>query len=316
MLIKTLLFQGISIDSLDQLTNSDTLLTMQYKFETVIPACGTSFVTADEIGPVVDCVFHVHPEIEITYVDASFGVRFIGDNIGEFHPDDLVMIGSMLPHHYYNAERDSRGDSWSRLKVIKIRENFAGRELFNLDEFAPIRRMLDAAAAGISFSTRTAQAQRELIGQIFTAEGPSRVILLLDLLANLAASDYTQLSIHRARPERAPQSERMDRALAFIHSRLDGNRPLNLTETAKVACMTPEAFSRYFRLHARKRFIDYVNELRIGRACGLLASTDRTIMDIAFAVGFRNLSNFNRHFVRLKHTTPRDYRNRTRGRAA
>ena len=271
---------------------------MKYQYETVLPPHGKSFVTVDEIGPVVDCVFHVHPELELTYVESSFGVRFVGDNIGEFHPGDLVLIGSMLPHHYYNAPQDSEGARWSRLKVIKMREDFAGRELFDLDEFGEIRRMFSASATGVLFNTQTSQACGELICRVFDADGPARVILLLELLSQLAASDYTELSTHLARPELTSPDERMDRVLGFIHSRLDGNGPLNLTETARVACMTPQAFSHYFHKHARRKFIDYVTELRLGRACGLLASSDRTVADIAFATGFRNLSNFNRHFAR------------------
>jgi AraC-like DNA-binding protein len=92
----------------------------------------------------------------------------------------------------------------------------------------------------------------------------------------------------------------------------------DIVERNSLKCILPRpqsgpiAPATDFHKHARKTFIDYVTELRIGRACGLLAGTDRTVADIAFATGFRNLSNFNRHFARLKHTTPRDYRKRTR----
>ena len=289
---------------------------MKYQFETVLRDQGNSFLTVDEIGPVIDCVCHVHPELELTYVESSFGVRFVGDHIGEFKPEDLVLIGSMLPHHYYNAPGDSRSPTWSRLKVIKMREDFAGKQLFELDEFAEVRRLISSARAGVVFSEQTARTCSELIYRVFGAKGPSRIILLLELLSRLAVSDYTQLSTRLAKSQRVVPDERMDRVLAFIHSRLDGNETLNLTTTAEVACMTPQAFSQYFHKHTRKKFIDYVTELRIGRACGLLASADRTVADIAFATGFRNLSNFNRHFARLKKTTPREYRKRTRAAAA
>ena len=285
---------------------------MKYHYETVLPAAGHSFATVDEIGSVVDCVFHVHPELELTYVESSFGVRFVGDNIGEFKPDDLVLIGSMLPHHYYNAPQDSEGETWSRLKVIKMREDFAGETLFELDEFREVRQLLSAASAGVVFSAATTDACRDQIYRIFDAEGASRVILLLDLLSRLAASDYTQLATQLPKPQISAPDERMARVLTFIHSRLDGNDTLNLSTTAEIACMTPQAFSHYFHKHTRKKFVDYVTELRIGRACGLLASSTRTVMDIALATGFRNLSNFNRHFSRLKQATPREYRKRTR----
>jgi len=53
-----------------------------------------------------------------------------------------------------------------------------------------------------------------------------------------------------------------------------------------------------------------LNQLRIGRACRLLAESELSVTEIALACGFANLSNFNRQFARLKQTTPREYRRR------
>ena len=57
-----------------------------------------------------------------------------------------------------------------------------------------------------------------------------------------------------------------------------------------------------------RTFKNYLNELRVGRACHLLRETERPIMQICLDSGFANLSNFNRRFVALKSVTPRDYR--------
>jgi AraC-like DNA-binding protein len=54
--------------------------------------------------------------------------------------------------------------------------------------------------------------------------------------------------------------------------------------------------------------VEYLNELRTGLACRELIETERPILDVAFASGFRNLSNFNRRFRALKGMSPRDYR--------
>ena len=67
------------------------------------------------------------------------------------------------------------------------------------------------------------------------------------------------------------------------------------------------AFSRFFRLHSGRTFPTFVNQLRIGRACRLLAESGNKITDIAFACGFTNLSNFNRQFQRIKAMTPREF---------
>ena len=48
--------------------------------------------------------------------------------------------------------------------------------------------------------------------------------------------------------------------------------------------------------------------MRIGRACRLLAENELNVTEIAFACGFENLSNFNRQFLRLKGTSPSQFR--------
>ena len=55
-----------------------------------------------------------------------------------------------------------------------------------------------------------------------------------------------------------------------------------------------------------KTFPQFVNELRIGRACGLLTEDELTVTEVAYACGFRNLSNFNcnsKGSSRLRHVS-------------
>ena len=58
---------------------------------------------------------------------------------------------------------------------------------------------------------------------------------------------------------------------------------------------------------AGKALSALVNQLRVGRACWLLAETDLAVIEIAIQCGFENLSNFNRQFLRQMRRTPHDY---------
>lgn len=55
-------------------------------------------------------------------------------------------------------------------------------------------------------------------------------------------------------------------------------------------------------------FIEYLNSVRIGLACKLLADKKHNIVGVAYEVGFNNLGNFNRQFKKIKNMTPREYR--------
>jgi AraC-like DNA-binding protein len=277
---------------------------MKYHYEEVLRPGGECIQTDDVIGPVSACVFHVHPEPELTWVESSFGVRFVGDNISEFRENDLVLVGSMVPHHYTNSAKDSTGPTWSRFRVIKFGEEFM--DLLGLSELEPIASMFEKSSEGLVFPGQASSVAGSLMKEIFAAKGPRRIVLLLELLSGLSASSYVTLSTVGATD--SVSSERMDRVIDYVHGRLHKGAAISLAEAAKVACMRPQAFSRYFHKSARKRFIDYITELKVGRASGLLANGDRSVLDVALESGFRNLSNFNRHFRRLKKLSPREYR--------
>ena len=49
-----------------------------------------------------------------------------------------------------------------------------------------------------------------------------------------------------------------------------------------------------------------------GEELYLTLKTDQPILDIAYASGFANLSNFNRRFKELKGCSPKAYRNQMR----
>lgn len=62
-------------------------------------------------------------------------------------------------------------------------------------------------------------------------------------------------------------------------------------------------------------FNDYINSLRINRACELLGSGDTPITEIAYAVGYNAIRSFNRCFQDIMHMTPKEYRQMRRGKA-
>ena len=75
--------------------------------------------------------------------------------------------------------------------------------------------------------------------------------------------------------------------------------------------------SRYTISHLFSRklhtgFNDYINSLRISRACEMLKSGDTPITEIAYAVGYNAIRSFNRCFQDIMHMTPKEYRARKR----
>ena len=68
---------------------------MKFHYETVLHAPGESFSIEIQSGAILDCVYHVHPEFELTFVESGFGTRFVGDLIEPFREQDLILVGGM-----------------------------------------------------------------------------------------------------------------------------------------------------------------------------------------------------------------------------
>ncbi len=66
--------------------------------------------------------------------------------------------------------------------------------------------------------------------------------------------------------------------------------------------------SKLFSEHIGISFTEYVNMLRIDRACYLLKNTDLPVLEIAEMCGYGSLRSFNRNFVKQMNMAPRDYK--------
>lgn len=74
--------------------------------------------------------------------------------------------------------------------------------------------------------------------------------------------------------------------------------------------------SHLFGKKLKVNFSDYINTLRVKRACDLLSREDMSIIDIGFAVGYNSTRSFNRCFKNICGVSPKEYRtNRKKSRS-
>jgi AraC-like DNA-binding protein len=259
-------------------------------------------------GNTFDCPWHFHGEYELALVLTSGGYRMVGDHIAPLTSNDLVMVGPNLPHIYQNDESIPGQIVPVHNLLIQFEEDCLGDKLMDLPALIPVRRLLKRSHLGLCITGVTRDHTIRRMQQMTRCSGLERIILFLEILNELAHSDDIQVlaSPGFVTTTSLFDQERMNRVCQFIHENLDRN--MVLPELARLACLSEGAFSRFFHTHTGKTFPQFVNELRVGRACRLLTENKMTITEIAFACGFSNLSNFNRQFLRLKKCSPRNFR--------
>lgn len=83
---------------------------------------------------------------------------------------------------------------------------------------------------------------------------------------------------------------------------------ISISEIARICHYSDSHFMKFFKNCMGISFCQYVNEYRLEIAARLMKESDETILAVASACGFENLSYFNRSFKKKYGLTPGKYR--------
>ncbi|MEM8788770.1 MAG: AraC family transcriptional regulator [Pseudomonadota bacterium] len=115
---------------------------------------------------------------------------------------------------------------------------------------------------------------------------------------------------HASRDDGPPPlaAAELDQVVAFIEAELDRN--FTVGEMAELLDRDPFGFIRSFKATTGESPHQFVIQRRLSRAQHLLAQTDDTLADIAFATGFASQSHMTATFTRLVGMPPGKWRRR------
>ena len=99
----------------------------------------------------------------------------------------------------------------------------------------------------------------------------------------------------------------LEPAILYIHQNLD--KKISLNEVAEMCFISPCYFSKLFYKEIGESFSTYLTNLKINKAKLLLKTTEKSVQEIAFELGFNDTSYFIRRFKKHEGTTPTLFRN-------
>jgi AraC-like DNA-binding protein len=269
-----------------------------------------SFVLFRETGKYFPCPWHFHPEFELVLILNSTGRRMVGDHIGYFDEDDLVFMGAGIPHVWINDPQFFNGDAEDKADaiVIHFKDSFLGEKFLSIPEMENFKNILRLSSRGMTFFGETRTKINNLMKGMPAMSGLKRLSALFDIFDLLANStEYKLLASPGYMQEfELKASDRFGKVSEYIMRNFE--KEITLPEVAAIANMAVTTFCNFFKEHFRVTFVEYLNTVRIGYACKMLADEDQNIVQIAYESGFNNLANFNRQFKRFKNMTPSEYR--------
>lgn len=280
---------------------------MKPQFERVTFPEGCSLRVYNRQVPEIPFEWHHHPEYELTLTLNSRGWRFIGDHIAEYDALDLVLVPPDMPHTWASTSAIDQKSAHTAV-VIWFSGNWAQRLADICPEFSALRKLLNRGATGLSFASPAGANMQVRLPELFSESPRLRLHAALETLADLADREATPLATPQLarRPMPGNEPAQLNRVLDLLHKRFC--EPVRVQDLCAVGNLSARSLHRFFMRHVGESVTDYLGRLRIGRACMLLAETDRPVSVIAMESGFSNLANFNRRFRNARRMTPKEFR--------
>jgi AraC family transcriptional regulator len=153
-----------------------------------------------------------------------------------------------------------------------------------------------------------------VVGELAQAAADGRSDIGLDEAGVLLTTRFAEIACGRKR--RAPHVQARDRRRAVeaaLWIDAHAHQPIDLERAAATSGLSAFHFLRVFHKVLGVTPHQYLVRSRLRRAAALLADDARSITDVAYDVGFADLSNFVRTFHRAAGVSPRGFRRMANG---
>ncbi len=284
---------------------------MKPHFHKVPVALQSSFSIRHDVKPDFGNIWHYHPELELHYIIKGEGVRFIGDNINNFEPGEMVLLGENLPHTWRCKEEYFQNNPSLKTEAIVMHflPDCLGKHLMNLPEAYLLPKLFEKAKGGMIISGTTKEKLVSLMQSAIEATNLDRIIILLSILKTLAETDeYQTIVTSKNTFYQSNESETLRINKICNYTLSNYKKDITLEEVASLSNLSITSFCRYFKLMTKKTFYDFLIEIRVSHACRFLIENKLPTEVICFDCGFNNVSNFYRHFKKVTGMTPLDYK--------
>lgn len=253
---------------------------------------------------------HYHSFAEFTFVISGTGYKTVNGQSHDMKPGATCLY---LPHHVHESQRDPNDPPivYCCMFDMQLLTNSSLEEQC-LDM---IYQVGSAYPSYVYLEGEFYDRMKMLLHELYTeyshpagALGRETMIrcklteAILLFLKNLGTS--TEKNGHNTLPER---DSIFWSILQFIH--IHYKEAITRETVAQHFHMSSPHISRLFKEHTGQNFLQYVHQLRIRAATHLLTTTDMSVSQITFAVGFESFRTFARVFRELQGQTPSDYRN-------
>ncbi|MDU6855932.1 MAG: response regulator [Zhenhengia sp.] len=123
---------------------------------------------------------------------------------------------------------------------------------------------------------------------------------------------FEEQVIHQLEQMTEVNCEIIERVKSYILTH--AKEKLMLQDIADYVNMSPSYLSALFKKQCNQNLVDYINEVKMNKACELIREGKYKIYEISYLLSFENAYYFTKVFKRYIGRTPKQYQNRVKGR--
>ena len=247
---------------------------------------------------------HNHKDFEIIVINEGEGVFQVNDRVFEIKAGDVIMIN---PYDIHSGHMKKTQDIFSYtcvdfdaafLKDDKSYSAFAdslikGSLKYRYHLTPPVSNEISAYVRQADYAYENGFPGWELTVK-------ASLLLIFSVLMKNGLTEKSEIPKENA-------------FILAVLDYIDKNYSENLNSDNVSAALSynQSYFCRLFKKHFNCSFGEYLNIYRIKKAEELLANQELKVSDVAYSVGFNNLSYFSKVFLALTGSTPSEYRKKT-----
>ena len=270
-----------------------------------------------EERPKEACILHSHEFVELCYVHSGCGIHLVGDKEYAATKGDLFIINHEIPHVFFKE-----GNNTLMTYNMMFKPAFFDGMLIHFNDFGSLalsylfRNICEEnpAQENIRLNTLEQNEFEPLMDQIFMEysrkqEGYTQVIraYMILLITKMMRCIKNRLL-------KDPQTSDNTCVIHEVIHHLQNNYSdaVSLNELAMKSFYSKNYLCTLFKEVTGTTISQYVQNLRVQKACVLLETTRYKISDIAHKAGFSDYKAFSTAFKKNTGLTPNIYRKNSR----
>lgn len=247
---------------------------------------------------------HFHNLLEIGICRRGDGELVIGGRKYRYRTNQVTMIPPEVPHT--TISNGQKPSSWEFM-YVDVAE--LAKEMFG--DNAALRKRLQDHLDSLPNLMDMKHHPRivRLIFAIIEEEKQQKLYYRQIAADYLRALVYEVMRLDEEYEERDPERRKIgrgagtvERVLAYVAEHY--TEELKVSDLAAQCSMCETYFRQVFEEHVHMAPMEYVNLMRIQKACELLKTGNDPMDDVAAKVGYTTTSTFNRNFKKFMNTSP------------